>query len=88
MDGKHEIHVVVSYIGYEPWKHPFRSVDTVHTVKVDAMTKAFELEGSAADHYALQLNDADLPEATEIGQLGQNPLSVYLVLKKEPQKGI
>jgi len=87
MHDDREIHVVVTYIGHEPWKHPFRPTDTVHAVKVDAMTKGFDLEGSAADNYVLQLNGADLPETTEIVSLGKNPLSVDLVLKKEPQKG-
>ena len=84
---EHEIHVVVSYIGHEPWKHPFRPADTVHAVKVEAMTKGFDLEESAAGNYALQFSGGDLPEATTIGQLGKNPLNVDLVLTKEPQKG-
>ena len=87
MNNNREIHVVVSYIGHEPWKHPFRPTDTVLTVKVDAMTKGFDLEESAADNYALQIDGADLPDAEEIGNLGKNPLSVDLILKKEPQKG-
>lgn len=81
-----EIHVVVSYIGHDPWKHPFRPTDTVHTVKVEAMAK-FDLEPSAADNYVLQLNETDLPEGTEIGALKKNPLDMVLVLKKEPNKG-
>ena len=87
MNDDREMHLVVSYIGHEPWKHPFQPEDTVHTVKVEAMTKGFDLEESAADNYALQINEADLPEATKIGTVGKSPLSVDLVLRKEPQKG-
>lgn len=87
MNDRHEIEVVVSYIGHQPWKHPFPTAATVHTVKVEAMTKGFGLEASAADNYVLQLNGADLPEGTEIGQLNKRPLHVELVLAKEPHKG-
>lgn len=87
VNDRHEIEVVVSYIGHPEWKHPFHATATVHTVKVDAMTKGFGLEASAADNYVLQLNGADLPESTEIGQLKKNPLHVDLLLTKEPHKG-
>lgn len=86
MSDNKEIHVVVSYIGHQPWDHPFRPTDTVHTVKLAAMAK-FELEQSAANNYVLQLNEVDLDEGTEIGTLKKNPLNVVLVLKKEPHKG-
>lgn len=88
MHDDREIHVVVSYVGNDPWKHPFRPTATVQEVKVGAMTKGFELEQSAAENYALQYKGADLPETDEIGSLKESPLNVELVLKKEPSKGI
>lgn len=87
MNDNSEIHVIVSYIGHEAWKHPFRPTDNIHSVKVAAMTKGFEIEEAAADKYALQLNGADLPETTTLDKLGKNPLAVDLVLKQEPNKG-
>lgn len=87
MNEEREIHVDVSYVGNEPWKHPFRPTDTVQTVKLEAMTKGFELEASKAEDYALQLNRADLPETKTLSEIGENPLEVELILRTEPNKG-
>lgn len=87
MNEHQEIHVVVSYLGHDPWKHPFRPTDTVHTVKVEAMTKGFGLEETAADKYVLQANGTDVPETTALDQFGKNPVEFQLVLKEEPNKG-
>lgn len=84
---KKEIRAVISYVGHEPWEKEFEPEATVKKVKVEAMTKGFHLEASAADNYALQQHKADLPEEQKIGTLGENPFKAELVLKKEPHKG-